>query len=294
MPLPLNLSLFRQLTDSLPFGVYIAGTDRTIEYCNRAAEAITGYLGQETLGRRCGEEFLMHCHDTETATCNSLQCPLSYVTRNGLPVECRLFAQHKEGHRIPTIMRAIPLRNEQGAILAVALLFHNENSSPEDLSWIDETDSQLDPVLGIYSAATTEKQLRSALACPASPLAGFLIEIEHLAELARKHGTEMTRVAQRAVIHTITRLLNVPHYLGLWEESSLLVLIPECGRTAFSALRERLASVANSCAITWWGDRIDLRFVVADALSQPGDSLETFVDRLHRSSSPVGQVGGEL
>jgi PAS domain S-box-containing protein len=289
-----DVSLFRQLADALPFGVYIAGADRNIEYWNHAAELITGHLSQETLGRRCGEGLLMHCDITGAAACNTSRCLVTYAIRNGLPVEGRLFAQHKEGHRIPVVVRVIPLRNEKGVVVAVAELFQQEDASPEDLSWIDETDSRLDHGLGIYSAATTEKQLRSALASPASPLAGFLIEIEHLGEFAKKHGTEMTRGAQRAVIRTLTRLLNVPHYLGRWEEDGLLVLIPECGHAAFSALRERFSSVGNSCAITWWGDRIDLHVLVAGALSEPGDSLEMFVERFHQCSVRTQTVVGEL
>lgn len=285
MSMPDDVSLFRQLTDALPFGVYMVGTDRNIEYWNHAAELITGHLSQETLGRRCGEGLLMHCDVTGTATCNTPRCPVTYAMRNGIPVEGRLFAQHKEGHRIPVVVRGIALRDEQGAVVAVAQLFQEEDASPEDLSWIDEADSRLDPALGVYSAATTQKQLRSALACAESRVAAFLIEIEHLQELARKHGTEMTRGAQRAVIRTVTRLLNVPHYLGRWDDNSLLLLIPECGHAVFASLLDRLSSVGNSCAITWWGDRVDLRVLVRGALAEPGDSLETFMEGLHQCSS---------
>jgi PAS domain-containing protein len=293
MRMPDDSSLFRQLTDALPFGVYIVGTDRNIEYWNHAAELITGHLSQETLGRPCGKGLLMHCDVTGTATCNTPRCPVAYAMRNGFPAEGRLFAQHKEGHRIPVVVRGIALRDEHGAVVAVAQLFEEEDSSPEDLSWIDEADSRLDPALGVYSAATTQKQLRSALAPPASHVAAFLIEIEHLRELARKHGTEMTRGAQRAVIHTVSRLLNVPHYLGRWDDS-LLVLIPECAHIAFSDLLDRLGSIGNSCTITWWGDRIELRVLVNGVLAEPGDSLEAFMGRLQQPSSRTEAVAGEI
>jgi PAS domain S-box-containing protein len=292
MSMPDNVSLFQRLTDALPFGVYVADVDGTVEYWNHAAELMTGHLSQETLGRRCGEGLLMHCDVTGTVRCNTPRCPVTCAMRDGVPVEGRLFAQHKEGHRIPVVVRVIPLRDEEGAVIAVAQLFQQEDASPEDLSWIDEADSRLDPVLGVYSVATTQKQLRSALACPGSRVAAFLVHIEHLDELAKKHGTEMTRGAQRAVVRTVTRLLNMPHYLGRWDDSSLLVLIPECGHAAFSDLHDRLSSIGNSCTVTWWGDRVDLQVVATGALSGPGDSLETFMERLspQRTETAAGDV----
>ncbi len=294
MSMPDKVSLFRQLTDALPFGVYIVAMNRQIEYWNHASELITGYLSQETLARQCGDGLLMHCDATGTATCNTPHCPVTYAMNNGLSVETRLFARHKQGHRVPVVVRVIPLRDEQGSVVAVAELFQEEDASPEDLSWIDDADARLDPVLGIYSAATTQKQLRSALARPAARVAAFLIEIDHLHDLTRKHGTEMTRGAQRTVIHTVTRLLNVPHYLGRWGDSSLLVLVPECGHAAFPELRAQISSVGSSCAITWWGDRINLRVLVSGALSEPGNSLEEFIERLRASSSETDRVAGEL
>lgn len=282
MSMPDDVSLFRELADALPFGVYVLGRDRRIEYWNRAAELITGHLSQETLGRHCGEGLLMHCDGTGTATCNTLLCPAANAAREGVAVEGHFFAQHKEGHRIPVVVRVIPLRDEQGGVVALAHLFQEEEASPENLSWIDEADSRVDPVLGVYSAETTQKQLRSALADGASRVGAFAIQIEGLQTLAKKHGREMTRVAQRAVIRTVTRLLNVPHYLGRWSEDSLMALVPECGQAAFAGLAERLNGIGKSCAIRWWGDRIDLQVVVRGALSEPGDSLEGFSGRFHR------------
>jgi PAS domain S-box-containing protein len=286
MPLRNDMSLFRQLTDALPFGVFVVGSDRNIEYWNHAAESITGYLSQETLGRRCDEGLLTHCDGTGTTAC-ALHGPAAFE-------EGYFFAQHKAGHRVPVAVRIVPLRDEQGTVVALAHLFKEEKASPEALSWIDEADSLLDPALGIYSATTTERQLRSGLACAGSHFAAFLIRIEHLDALAKKHGTEMTRVAQRAVIRTVTRLLSVPHYLGRWDEASLLVLVPECGHAVFFGLAERLESIGSSCAITWWGDRIDLRVAVRGAWSEPGDTLNTFSERLQQNPSSILAAAGEL
>ncbi len=294
MSMPLDLSLFRQLTDALPFGVYVVGMNRHIEYWNHAAELITGHLSQETLARPCGNGLLMHCDSSGTTACNTPHCPVTYAMHNGLSVETRLFARHKEGHRIPVVVRVIPLRDEQGTVVAAAELFQQEDRSPEDLSWIDDADARIDPVLGVYSAATTERQLRSALARPGYRVAAFLIEIDHLQDLGRKHGTEMTRCALRNVIHTVTRLLNVPHYVGRWEDNTLLVLVPECGHAAFPELHASIGNIGSSCAITWWGDRINLRVLVGGALSEPGNSLEDFMQKLRAGSSRTDQVSGEL
>lgn len=288
-----HLLVFRQLADALPFGVYVLSLDTTIQYANRATEQITGYLGQEVVGHRC-QELLTCCGPNGASVCSASDCPAACALRDGAQSQTRLFVSHKDGERIPIVLRAIPLRDEDGIVIAVAECFREESSCLEDLSWIDEAETRIDRGLGIYSVETTQKQLRSALAVPSAQFAAFLVEIEHLHELALKHGSEMVRVAQRAVIHTLKRILNLPHYLGRWNGDSLLLLVPGCSDVAFAMLQQTLSGIENACAVTWWGDRIGLHVVAGSTLSRENDTPEAVAARLFSPAANIGEEPGEL
>lgn len=278
--------VFKQFADALPFGVYLLGLDKTIQYSNQAAEQITGYLGQEIVGRNCNE-FLACCDPEGKSLCGT-DCPVRFTFRNGAQLQNCLFVSHRDGQRIPVTVRTLSICDENGAVIAIARCFREANGCPEDLSWIEEGGSRVDPALGIYTFETTERQLRSALGMKDSRIAVFLIEIESSQELIKRHGTEMIRVAQRAVIHTLSRVLTLPHYLGRWKEDALLLLIPGCNPSYFTELQQTLTTIGSSCAVTWWGDRICLRVMVRDVLSEGGDSMENITAKL--SSQKIGTI----
>ena len=280
MPLRDNPEIFRQLVDLLPFGAYIADPERRVLYWNRRAEQVTGFLSQEVVGHSCAKGLLEHCTPSGSGVCNSGSCPLARVIRDGQAAESRLLLRHKQGHRVPVLVRAIPLRDENGKIAAVAEVFREETVGPDGLCWVTENIDRFDQQMGLPSVSASRAQLRLSLAQEQIQTAVFLIEIERLQEMATRRGREMTNIALRALGQTVSRQLTMPHYLGGWPDSRLLAVIPHCDHSQLDFLTRTLEESGSSCHVMWWGERVAFRVKVLATCIEPQDTFDSLLVRI--------------
>ena len=106
-------NFYKDIVDNLYDGVYFVDRDRVITYWNKGAERITGYSAKETLGRACRDNLLNHVTANGIELCKS-NCPLAAVMQDGNPREAEVYLHHKDGHRVPIIVRATAMRDAEG------------------------------------------------------------------------------------------------------------------------------------------------------------------------------------
>ena len=95
---------FRGILDSLQDGVYFVDMNRRITYWNKGAERITGYASSEAMGISCSDNLLVHIDDKGVNLCKA-GCPLAQTLMDGLERETESYLQHKDGNRLPVIIR---------------------------------------------------------------------------------------------------------------------------------------------------------------------------------------------
>src|SRR5512139_2403015 len=100
--------IYKSLLDNLYDGVYLVDRERRINYWNRGAERITGYKVVEAVGRNCHENFLRHVDAQGNQLC-LVGCPLSATMADGEPRSEQVYLLHKNGHRVPVLVRAAPM-----------------------------------------------------------------------------------------------------------------------------------------------------------------------------------------
>ena len=273
--------MLQQLADALPFGVCIVDGRRNIRYWNSGAERITGHLRQDLVGRAGGDE-LLHWRGGENPLPRSCfgHLPLAETPSGGLR---SFLLRHREGHCVPVLIRSLPLRQEDGVVVAHAEIFQPQQAAQEDLSWMGEADAHADPELGIPSAEATLDQLQLRVSEANASLAVFVIGVKDLARLMRTYGAPMGLAAQRSVVQSLTHLLTVPHFLGCWSQHRLLVMIADCSEFTFFRVQQQLAAI-KTLELTWWGDRIPIASVSRGTLLHPGsatgDEVEAVLERL--------------
>ena len=270
----LDPDIFRQLLESLPVGIYIVTLDRRIVFWNRAAERITGYLGQEVIGHSCGDEIMVHCGGQGTPVCSTSGCLLTRALRTREPSEAFLFARHKDGHRISVHVKSIPLCSEDGKVRAIAEMFQQQGPPPAVPGGLGPESND---GIGIPSLAATKAYLESRLQLRGTS-AVFVIEIERVHEMARQRGLEMVHASMRALVHTVGDLLSMPHFLGRWRNQSFLVIVPNATPQAFQELLAQLRGLGNSLTVLWWGDRIAANANVRGAIIEDHASLQQLMN----------------
>ena len=251
----LQAQLFESFCDTMPYGVCLVDLQGKITYWNVAAEGITGYFGQEVLGRIYRGDLLVNCERGKTNA--ELQCPVMEVLRDGRAVAADLFLRHKNGHRIPIHVSAFPLRDSKGEMRGAGEIFDPAPTNPKNPGWAGHSEREFEMATGLASAEESKEQLQSLLRSPsASSTALVLIEMSEQEAILQHGGTAMLHQAIRVLAKTVAGLLPSKHFVGCWSDWRLIAIVPDCRAEALERLKVMIAGVGSSCAVKWWGDRV--------------------------------------
>lgn len=142
----LQIRMCENILENISDGVYFVDTDRKILYWNKKAEEITGFTRKEIINSHCYDNILRHIDENGTELCKA-KCPLVYAIENNTYVEKQVYLHHKNGQRIPVIVKAIPISDENGKIIGAVEIFNeaieqtnlkNELEKLRKLAYIDD------------------------------------------------------------------------------------------------------------------------------------------------------------
>ncbi len=125
--------LFSKLIDNVNDGIYFLDTERKVTYWNQASEAISGYETAEIMGKRCSENILVHINEWGEKLCDK-DCPVKKTLEDGQNHETIAYLQHKEGYRIPIMMRAIPIKDREGKMIGASNISAEEETVQTTIS----------------------------------------------------------------------------------------------------------------------------------------------------------------
>lgn len=138
MSVPLDLKNWDATTllEALPDGAYITDPDRRIVFWNHAAEKITGWPKSEVVGRYCRDDILVHEDKDGHRLCGNEYCPLhrAIITGESICVGRLVFAQGKDGRRIPLEVTTAPLHDCAGGVAGGIEIFRDLSPTMEDMN----------------------------------------------------------------------------------------------------------------------------------------------------------------
>jgi PAS domain S-box-containing protein len=125
----------QSVLDSVSDGVYVTNTSREIIYWNEAAEGMTGWPASEIIGRQCHDDVLCHVDKDGHRLCGEEYCPLhrAMVTGQSSTVPFVVFAQHKQGRRVPLRVSVAPVRDAGGKIVGGVETFRDASNEVRDI-----------------------------------------------------------------------------------------------------------------------------------------------------------------
>ncbi len=136
---------YQEVLSYLYEGVYVVDSKRKIIFWNRGSEEITGYKSEEVVNKFCYNNILQHVDYEGKQLCMG-GCPLHHTLATGEITETPVFLHHRDGHRIPVTVKAIPVYDDDGNIVAAIEVFtdsryrkssYDENRRLKELLTID-------------------------------------------------------------------------------------------------------------------------------------------------------------
>jgi PAS domain S-box-containing protein len=108
--------------------------DRRIVYWSPAAERLTGWTEEDIRGKSCAEDILCHVDKDGRSLCGFEHCPLhrAMVTDSGSDVPIIVFAQRKDGRRVPMRVSVAPVHNPAGEVIGGVETFRDVSQEHDD------------------------------------------------------------------------------------------------------------------------------------------------------------------
>jgi two-component system cell cycle response regulator len=284
-----NPEIFRSILETLPTGVYLVDRNRKILFWNEGAENVTGYLRQDVVGHFLREHLLAADKEVKDAQLDSTDS-VSVAFRDGKSTTAHVSILHKEGYRVPIVLRTVPIRDEHGAVIVAVECFEINLSLSERTRRLAAVAKLgcLDEMLGIPARSFMEPNLRERVAAFAERQIRFgilLIQVEKMDHFRTARGPGVVPAILRVVAQTIENSLRPTDLVGCWSENQFMVILIGCNETAIDAVAQRIVNMISQSEIEWWGDMFSVTAAFGGAGSRPGDTWDLLVDRAKKSLS---------
>jgi diguanylate cyclase (GGDEF)-like protein/PAS domain S-box-containing protein len=279
-----NKDFYKGIIDNLYDGIYFVDRDRTITYWNKGAERITGYPASQTVGRACRDNLLNHVTANGTQLCMT-HCPLAAAMEDGHAREAEVFLHHADGHRVPVVVRASPIRNDDGEIIGAVESFSNNTSMMDTRSRLRalRREATTDALTGIGNRKFLDGRLSAMIAeCQnTTDTAGLLfMDVDHFKLVNDNFGHNTGDMVLRMVAQTLRHALRATDTLGRWGGEEFIAILYEVQNPkALRAAAEKVRTLVECSRLDLKANRLAVTISIGGTLLQPGDTPEQLVQR---------------
>ena len=202
-----------------PEGLALLDEDGRVVLWNRAAEAITGYARAGVVGRALPRalESLVDCRDLEGTP----------EPRNG-PQPGRgslVHAQHAQGQDLAAISRKVILRDDLGARIGTAAVFHPAERTMALPHGDTSKGSEVQ-----QSQVEMQDRLEAAYELfvhEGAPLGVLWVTVDQAEEMMKTHGARACESMLESVERTLANALRPGEEIGRWGDDEFLIISQE-------------------------------------------------------------------
>jgi len=288
--------IYQTVLDNLQTGVYIVDRNRRIRFWNEGAEQITGYLRQDVVGRFLRDHLLTVGDGVKDLDLEQ-DDPINLAFRDGKPSIMDVSILHKDGYRVPIVLRTNPIRNSRGAVIGAAESCEKNRSASE---WTRRQAGFadfgcLDSVTGVAAQSFMETHLRENLITFAEhniPFGILLVQIDQMDQFRASRGPGVVTTILRVVAQSVENCVRPTDLVGCWGANQFIAILLECRESEVSRVGERVRKMIGQAEIEWWGDKFSVTSPVGGAGCRAGDDTELLLARAAASlQESIGKGG---
>jgi len=282
--MPNENDFYKEIIDNLYDGVYFVDRDRVITYWNKGAERITGYSAEQTIGRACRDNLLNHVTANGIELCLN-NCPMAAVMEDGNPREAEVYAHHKDGHRVPVIVRATALRDEEGNIIGAIETFSHIKSVMDARHQLRELRRVVntDRLTGIGNRQLVEARLHAAIAeCEHTKgSAGLLfMDIDNFKRVNDTYGHIVGDKVLRMVTATFHHSLRATDTIGRWGGEEFIAILNNVNdEETLRNIAEKVRTLVEFSRLDLNDQNLTVTISIGATRLRPGDTPESIINR---------------
>ncbi|MBD3414397.1 MAG: diguanylate cyclase [Candidatus Aminicenantes bacterium] len=289
-------SFFRDLLDHIGEAVCVMDNDLNILFWNQALEDLTGRDAEDMLDHPCKKNLLIQGPAEKLLTCAE-DCPVKQSFKDKKMREYKAYMLHKEGFRIPAVMRILPLLNKDHSADISVLSFHEYTPKVSMPHLTEELRNMnmLDTLTGTGNRKYVEMNLEHRLdemkkyGFPVGVLFCILDDIESINDI---YGTLVKDNVIKMIGKTISRNIRFFEFVGRWDENAFMVILSNVNANKLDLVANKLRLLAEQSNIhvddKFMHTTISVGAVLADSMSTM-DSLVKEAEKLAQVSQKEGQ-----
>ncbi len=276
---------YKSLLDNLYDGVYFVDTERRITYWNRSAERISGYTAAEVVGRHCSDNLLVHVDESACSLCHGT-CPLTEAIRDGNLRAGEIYLLHKDGHRVPILVRVAPIRDREGRITGAVEIFTDNTSRAamaeriaefEKMAYVDSLTQLANRRYAEIALASRHEEMQRY----GWPFGVIFIDIDDFKQVNDRYGHATGDEVLKMVARTISHAARSFDVVGRWGGEEFLGIIANVNDEELVRTARRFRALVQLSRLPG-RHSIGVTVSVGAAIARPGESLADLLQRVDR------------
>ena len=277
---------YKNIIDALSDGLYITDVNRKIVFWNSAAQSITGFSAEEVIGKHCSDNILTHIDDNGNKLCLSL-CPLALAIQQDKPQETHVYLHHKNGQRVPVLVKVRPLYDNEGSIIGAVELFSDYSKQKifeEKLKTMEQL-ALIDTLIQIPNRRYLEQQLHAAfeqIKRYQIPFGFIFLDIDNFKTINDTYGHSVGDQVLKYVASTLQNLTRPFDTAALWGGDEFALIVYNVTISSLSELANRIRMLIENSYYIHDLKTVGVTISSGATLIREADSIETLIERADR------------
>jgi diguanylate cyclase (GGDEF)-like protein len=259
----------------------------------------SGYSAAQVIGRRCRDNLLNHVTANGARLCHE-HCPLAAVMEDGQPREAEVYLHHADGHRVPVMVRATPLRDEEGKIMGAVESFSNNSTVINTRRRLNEIQqlTHTDTLTRIGNRQHIEGRIQAAIAEFENnqSTAGVLFtDLDQFKRINDTYGHDVGDLALQMVANTFRLALRATDTIGRWGGEEFVAILQDIPtEMALYSAAEKVRNLVEASHLDIDGRSLTVTISIGATLLYSNDTAESLVRRADGLMYRSKRAGGNL
>lgn len=271
------------ILENLFEGIYFVDKERNITSWNSGAEQITGFDSQEVVHRSCYDNILNHVDENGVALCFD-GCPLHATLKDGKTRLTNVFLQHKDGHRVPVMVKVLPIHNNNGEIEGAVEIFseiHHERHFQKNFERLQREASE-DSLTGVpnrkYLGAIIESKIREYKAVGISFGINF-IDIDDFKHINDTFGHDVGDEILKLLVRSISASLRKDDVIGRLGGEEFVILFSNVDSEGLRIVSEKIRFLVETSKLRLPTQDLSITISIGSTLVTEADTVSDLIQR---------------
>lgn len=264
-------------------GLYFVDKDRRITSWNYGAYEITGFASDEVVHKNCYANILNHVDIDGVALCFD-GCPLHATLQDGVVREVNVFLQHKHGHRVPVMVKTLPIYNHEGEIEGAVEIFQeiiDERFLHDSILKLQREASQ-DSLTNIpnrkYLHALLESKIREYRITNV-PFGINFIDIDHFKSINDTYGHRVGDEILKMLVQTIQSNLRIKDVMGRLGGEEFIIIYTDVNAAGLEHVSNKVRTLVEASALRLPDKDLKITISIGATLVNEQDSVQSILER---------------